>query len=184
MSCIRLVNLDACATASRSRSTDLTSLLGNYHKENAAIILEAIIRKLKKVCKSQTDLKKFIEQLIVISRMRNLEQLTIKISKAMPITYDIETDYLYNLGRKIAEKKLEAFKSKVVQKQAELEAKATKAAQEQAQLEAKFKDDKIASIKKMIAAGLPNDAIFEFSNLDKATFEEYLKIIEADNNNG
>ena len=77
----------------------IMAILGNYEKENAKIILEAIINKLRRVCKSDSDLKKFTQQLIIISRIRNLEQLTIKISKEMPLLIDIKKDYLYNLGQ-------------------------------------------------------------------------------------
>ena len=50
------------------------AILGDYQKSNAEIILEAIVSKLRKVCKTEAELKKFIEQLIIISRMRNLEE--------------------------------------------------------------------------------------------------------------
>jgi chemotaxis protein histidine kinase CheA len=76
----------------------IMAILGNYEQENAKMILEAILRKLRKVCKSDDDLKKFTKQLIIISRMRNLEELTTKISDEMPILIDIEKDYLYKLG--------------------------------------------------------------------------------------
>ena len=36
--------------------------------------------------------------LILLSRMRNLEYLTIDITSKMPIHIDIEKDYLYKLG--------------------------------------------------------------------------------------
>lgn len=49
----------------------IMAILSDYQKQNAKIILEAIMNKLRRVCKSDTDLKKFIEQLIIISRMRS-----------------------------------------------------------------------------------------------------------------
>jgi hypothetical protein len=77
----------------------IMAVLGNYEKENAKIILEAILHKLRKICKSDDDLKKFTKQLIIISRMRNLEELTTKISNDMPILIDIEKDYLFNFTK-------------------------------------------------------------------------------------
>ena len=34
----------------------------------------------------------------MLSRLRKIEELTIKITEEMPITIDIKTDYLYNKG--------------------------------------------------------------------------------------
>jgi hypothetical protein len=53
---------------------------------------------LKAVCKNPSQLSKYLKQLIVLSRLRKIEDLTIKISEEMPITYDIKTDYLYLRG--------------------------------------------------------------------------------------
>lgn len=165
----------------------IMAILGDYRKENATIILEAIINKLWRVCKSSADLKKFIKQLIVISRMRNLEKLTIKISEAMPITYNIYKDYLYNLGLEDGEKKLKAFKAKVEEERVRLEAKAAeaaKAAEEKARLEAKVKLEaqirsaNISTIKKMRAKGFPDDEIFELLSLEKEELTTYLKFID------
>ena len=41
-----------------------------------------------------------MKQLIVLSRLRKIENLTIKITEEMPISYNIETDYLYQQGEK------------------------------------------------------------------------------------
>ena len=50
--------------------------------------------------------------LVVLSRLRKIEDLTIKITEDMPITYDIETDYLYQKG---IEKGIEKEKLIVIQ---------------------------------------------------------------------
>ena len=185
----------------------IMAILSNYQQHNAEIILEAIMRKLRQVCKSEAELKKFIEQLIIISRMRKLEKLTIKISKAMPITIDIEKDYLYNLGVKNTEEKADkekaalkakaeeekaALKAKAEEEKAELEAKAkkanqekaeleAKANQEKAELEAKIKSEKKVAIQKMRAIQRFSDAeIMEFLSLDKKTFQTFLEEIEEE----
>jgi hypothetical protein len=36
---------------------------------------------------------------MVMSRLRKINDLTYKISQDMPITYDIQQDYLYNKGK-------------------------------------------------------------------------------------
>ena len=81
----------------------ILAILSNYPREQAESILRLIIRKLKTVCKNPTRLSKFLKQLIVLARLRKIEDLTIKISEEMPITYDIETDYLYQRGMETGE---------------------------------------------------------------------------------
>jgi hypothetical protein len=190
----------------------IMAILGDYQKQNAKIILDAIFKKLRRVCKTQLELKKYIKQLIIISRMRNLEQLTIKISEAMPITIDIEKDYLYNLGlnkgNELIQKAKEATakaKKKVeelAKEKAELEAnvKLEAARLEAAKLEAsakleverlknarleaeKIRTEKKVSILKMQAKEILSDEeIMDFLNLNEETFKEYISEIQAEKN--
>ena len=76
----------------------ILAILADYPPEKAESILRMIMRQLKLVCKNKSELSKYIKQLVVLSRLRKIEDLTIKITEDMPITYDIETDYLYQKG--------------------------------------------------------------------------------------
>jgi hypothetical protein len=175
------------------------AVLGNYEKENAKIILEAILHKLRKVCKSDDDLKRFTKQLIVISRMRNLEELTTKISNDMPILIDIEKDYLFNLGlqkhrqllleaeealenlkagfKKAAEEKAEAIAQAKIEAEKAAKEKAEAIAQAIAEKEIALQMEKKAIIK-MKKAGLEAAIIMDILNLDKATYDLFLMEIE------
>ena len=55
---------------------------------------------MQQLSKSEIELNKFIQQLIVLSRLRKLEEKTEQKVNDMPITYDIKTDGLYNRGIK------------------------------------------------------------------------------------
>jgi hypothetical protein len=76
----------------------IMAILADYPKEQTEAILRFIFMKLKALSKNQAELSKFIKQAIVLSRLRKIDGLTIKISEEMPITYDISQDYLYNKG--------------------------------------------------------------------------------------
>ena len=152
----------------------IMAILGDYQKKNAKIILDAIFAKLRRVCKTETELKKYIKQLIIISRMRKLEQLTIKISEEMPITIDIEKDYLYNLGLKKADDLVQKAKETALKAKKQVE----KLSKEKAEAAEAAKAEKKLSIKKMQSnSKLSNEEIMEFLNLDKKTFKAYLKEI-------
>lgn len=75
------------------------SILTNYPKADAEKVIGQIIQKLKSVSSNEAALKKSLQQLITLSRIRKLARETEKQIEAMPITYDIETDYLYNKAK-------------------------------------------------------------------------------------
>jgi predicted transposase YdaD len=76
------------------------SILTDYPKADADKVIATIIHKLKKVATNEAELKKSLQQLVTLSRIRKLEKETEKQIEAMPITYDIDTDYLYQKGIK------------------------------------------------------------------------------------
>jgi predicted transposase/invertase (TIGR01784 family) len=77
----------------------ILAILGKYDVDVEKLV-EAIIQRLKEVSGSEIALQKYIRQLTILSRLRNLEEVVTKKSKEMPITYDIKKDYLYNEGKK------------------------------------------------------------------------------------
>jgi hypothetical protein len=82
----------------------LIAILSNFEIEQAERILRSIIVRLKQLVKNKRVLKKYINQLMMLSRLRKIEALTIKIAEEMPIHFDYETDTLYLKG---AEKGIE-----------------------------------------------------------------------------
>ena len=80
------------------------SILTDYPEADAEKVITRIIQKLKRLAPNEAELKKRLQQLVTLSRIRKLEQETEKqpgrrAIKAMPITYDIEEDYLYNKAK-------------------------------------------------------------------------------------
>jgi len=76
----------------------ILSILTEYPETDAEEVISKIIHKLKKVAPNEAEFKRSLQQLVTLSRIRKLEGQTEKQIAAMPITYDIETDYLYNKG--------------------------------------------------------------------------------------
>ena len=76
----------------------ILAVLSNYNKEQTEEILRSIINKLKNAVKDKALLQKYIQQLIFISRLRKIDDKTIKILQSMPILIDIENDTLYKQG--------------------------------------------------------------------------------------
>jgi hypothetical protein len=76
----------------------LVAILSNYPKADAENVLRKIVVTLRSLIKNKRILKRYINQLMMLSRLRKIEALTIKITEEMPIHYDIETDALYLRG--------------------------------------------------------------------------------------
>lgn len=84
----------------------ILAILTDYPKVEADNVINTIIQKLKRVASNEAEFKRSLQQLVTLSRIRKLEKNTEKQIKAMPITYDIETDYLYNKGMEQRTKKI------------------------------------------------------------------------------
>ena len=74
------------------------SILADYPKANTAAVIHRIIRNLQKLATDEATLNRYIQQLVILSRLRKLDKETEKQVREMPITYDIKTDYLFNKG--------------------------------------------------------------------------------------
>ena len=153
----------------------IMAILGNYQEDQALIILQTILSRLRQVCKSKTDLKKFINQLIILSRMRNLEELTINISEEMPIHIDIEKDYLYKLGWQKASEQLAEEKAKLVRERKKAKEE-IKVAEAKAKLEAL--QAKKAGISKMLKANISLEQMADFLEMSTQEVEVYIAEIK------
>ena len=74
------------------------SILTDYSTSDARQVIGQIISKLQKAAADETQLRRSIQQLLILSRLRNLDHETENQIKEMPITYDITKDRLYNKG--------------------------------------------------------------------------------------
>ena len=89
--------------ASQVPEVILLSILSDIPKGKIEAILRLIIQQLKQVCNNTNELSKYLKQLIILSRLRKFDDTAIKIINTMPITYDVETDYLYLQGKQKGE---------------------------------------------------------------------------------
>ncbi len=75
------------------------AILGNFNEEPPEEVLRSILERLQQVARGELSLEKYLRQLNVLSGLRKLHELTVKTIEAMPITYDIETDFLFKKGK-------------------------------------------------------------------------------------
>ena len=78
----------------------LIALLADYPPEDAEKILRRVLENVKKLTPDEHQLRKYVKQVLVLARLREINFLATKIIDEMPITFniDIEKDVLYLRG--------------------------------------------------------------------------------------
>jgi hypothetical protein len=76
----------------------ILAILCDFKQEEIQVVLHKIITRLQALSKDEITLQKYIRQILLLSRLRNLTTLTTKQLKDMAIVYDIEKDPLYKEG--------------------------------------------------------------------------------------
>ncbi len=76
----------------------ILAMLGKYKKKQIENILRMVLKNLKEVSESIDETKRYVNQLLLLSRLRKLEEKIIKILEDMPLEIDLNTDVLYNKG--------------------------------------------------------------------------------------
>ncbi|MEM8893487.1 MAG: hypothetical protein AAGC88_02845 [Bacteroidota bacterium] len=105
----------------------IMSILTDYAVGDADDVIDKIIDRLQRTTKNETELRRAIQQLLVLSRLRNLETVTKKKVADMPITYDITKDGLYKegmeqgIGQGIEQNKLAVVKRALIQRKLTVE---------------------------------------------------------------
>ena len=91
----------------------LMAVLGNFGQEKPVEVVRKVLARLQGLAHNRTKLKKYLYQLTILSRLRNLEEETIEQSDKMGFVIDIEKDGLYRRGiEKGMEKGIEKEKRK------------------------------------------------------------------------
>ncbi len=75
----------------------LMAILGDLSKERIEPFLRLIIHRLKQLS-DVNGTNKYYQQLLILSKLRNLDQLTYQTLGHMPISIDLETHVLYEKG--------------------------------------------------------------------------------------
>jgi predicted transposase YdaD len=76
----------------------ILAVLADFRKHNPAEVLKRILERLKEVGEEEITLRKYVRQLSILVRLRNLTRETHKQVQDMGLLYDITKDYLYQEG--------------------------------------------------------------------------------------
>ena len=94
---LRAISLDQTLESSIPEEI-IMSILVDFPRPEATSVITQVIKNLKRVLGNNPVIERYIKQLLVLARLRNLHQETKQIVEDMPITYDITKDELYLEG--------------------------------------------------------------------------------------
>lgn len=86
----------------------LLAILSNFKGMSPQKVIHRILDKLQELLKGEHRFGKYLKQLEVLSKLRNLQEETLKQTADMPIVYDLETDIRFMQGEARGESKGEA----------------------------------------------------------------------------
>ena len=77
----------------------ILAILGDFNNQTSEKVLRQIIVKLQKLSNAPITLNRYLRQLFVFARLRNLTEETQKQLNTMAFTYDIEKDAFFKRGK-------------------------------------------------------------------------------------
>jgi len=109
----RLVNAQAyhyeALVDSQSPEGVIFAILGDFKNEPVEKIVNKVLYRLIETSPDKVKLQHYFQQLLVLAKLRNLQEEILKQTEAMPIEFDIKTDMVYQKG------KLEGKKAMIIE---------------------------------------------------------------------
>ena len=145
------------------------AILSKFPKAKLTAVIRLILQRLKKVCKNQIELEKFLHQLTTLSQMRKFDQQTKKIINGMPITLDLTKNAFFKDALKDAVKQgLKQGLEQGLEQGIEQERLESQKRLEQERLEAQQRHEQFIrmSVKNMLLLGFAPEGIAGILNLE------------------
>ena len=77
----------------------LLAVLGDFQNESPEAVVARVLERLQVASQDTTKLQRYVRQLVVMSKLRNLQEETLLNIEKMPFDFDIETDIIYKRGK-------------------------------------------------------------------------------------
>ncbi|MGB3780094.1 MAG: hypothetical protein WA960_17145 [Tunicatimonas sp.] len=75
------------------------AVLGDFQNESPEAVVAKVVKRLLEASQDTTKLQRYVRQLVVMSKLRNLQEETLLNIEKMPFDFDIETDVIYQRGK-------------------------------------------------------------------------------------
>jgi predicted transposase YdaD len=90
----------------------LFAILADFRGQPSGEVIRSILIRLQAQVPNPRSLRKYLEQLEILSQLRNLQPETVQQIDAMPITYDITADLRYQQGLEQGQQRGESKKTR------------------------------------------------------------------------
>jgi hypothetical protein len=91
----------------------ILAILCNFKNTSPQKVISKVLHKLQELLRGENRFGKYLKQLEVLSKLRDLQEETVKQTSIMPIVYDLETDIRFLQGRNngVEKKKFDVIKN-------------------------------------------------------------------------
>jgi hypothetical protein len=96
----------------------ILSILCNFKNTPPQKVITRVLAKLQELLKGQNRFGKYLKQLEVLSKLRDLQEETTKQTSIMPIVYDLETDirFVQGMNKGVDKTKFDVIKELLLMK--------------------------------------------------------------------
>ncbi len=77
----------------------LLAVLGDFKNESPEKVVGSILNRLVATSQNTSKLQRYVRQLVVMAKLRNLQHSTLQTIEKMPIEFDLESDVIYQRGK-------------------------------------------------------------------------------------
>ena len=73
----------------------LLAILGDFQNESPEAVVTEVLKRLQAASQDTTKLQRYVRQLMIMAKLRNLQEETLLNVEKMPLEFDIESDIVY-----------------------------------------------------------------------------------------
>ena len=77
----------------------LLAILGDFQNESPEAVVAKVLERLQAASQDITKLQRYVRQLVIMAKLRNLQEETLLNIEKMPFEFDIESDVVYKRGK-------------------------------------------------------------------------------------
>ncbi len=91
----------------------LLNILDDFKNDSPEAVVARILKRLQSTSQDVLKLQRYVRQLVVMSKLRNLQENTLQNIEKIPFEFDIETDIFYRRGKEAGRKEVEAERERM-----------------------------------------------------------------------
>jgi len=144
------------------------TILCDFQGQDPEKIVAVIIQRLTNLCTEELAFGKYLKQLEILAKKRNLQEKVIEIQRTMPFTYNLQEDIRFQQGVKVGEKRgIERGEKRGIKLGEERGKREGLNIGEKRGIKLGAEQEKRTRIKRMLSKGLTPDEVVEWGGYER-----------------